>query len=382
MAAVERARGRAAAVEEQRTRELAAEKKLYDETIKLERQQAIGNQLTLEQVDVLDQEHRARVATINAKANADAKAATAEATQSLAALRIDSAEKTATSLLTIERTLNQARLATQQITEEEFINREQAAAEEQRRIAAEALLQRIEAEQGLYDPERQAAFREESLDIDRKYNERVAELEAQRIEARKRAADTEREILQTLRDLETSAYGTAMQQQLVQLAIAEENLVRRLEESGHLEYIDRVRAAYAAMREEVVYGAVDVGQAIGTALDNAFEGITLGTRKMSDVSKAFAEDMERSFAQWISKSLQAKLGFDLKLRGNFFDVIPGYARAGAEKVGNIWANLWDLLSGGTGVGPRVSASDSGGSFTGSFGGLVSSILGGGDFLGV
>src|SRR3990167_7204970 len=120
VAAVERARGRAAAIEEQRTREIAAEKKLYDETFKLERQQAIGNQLTLEQVDVLDQEHRARVAAINAKANADAKAATAEATQSLAALRIDSAEKTASSLLTIERTLNQARLATQQITEKKI----------------------------------------------------------------------------------------------------------------------------------------------------------------------------------------------------------------------------------------------------------------------
>lgn len=357
--AIERSQGRAAAIAAQRDRDVAAIQRKFDQE-RVDRARQLGvNALDPSGPDATEilQRQNVEMQAAREQAGAQLKALAFQQGQALSEQDIAQAKALQGTLIEIERAKNTALFQARQIGTEEYLGNERLYLDQLYQLDKDAAEKRLTLQGVANDPVKLADAKAQLLAVEQQYQRDVADLDNRGLELRKRAADEQRDILSGIAQLEAQAFGTQQQQQLAALAKAHEDMVRRLKEAGLEQYIQRVDDAYAAMADRIKFGSVDIGAAIESSLADSFKGIVSGTRDLKSAVSGLGQGLLGAFTEWMTKSLEAKLGFDKTLEGNFFETIPGFAREGAEKVGQIWSNLWDFLSGGTGVGERVTVNE-------------------------
>lgn len=94
--------------------------------------------------------------------------------------------------------------------------------------------------------------------------------------------------------------------------------------------------------------SIDLAQTFQNTISDAFEGIVLGTRKLSDVFKAMRDALVREFATGLAGMITKKIEWEKTLIGNLEINLPKAFGSPLEKIKSIWSSAMDWLKGSTG----------------------------------
>ena len=116
--------------------------------------------------------------------------------------------------------------------------------------------------------------------------------------------------------------------------------------------INAIRRAGADKGKEIfrdIYTySIDLAQTFQNTISDAFEGIVLGTRKLSDVFKAMRDALVREFATGLAGMITKKIEWEKTLIGNLEINLPKAFGNPLEKIKSIWSSAMDWLKGSTG----------------------------------
>ncbi|MCD6492834.1 MAG: hypothetical protein J7K36_03405, partial [Archaeoglobaceae archaeon] len=115
--------------------------------------------------------------------------------------------------------------------------------------------------------------------------------------------------------------------------------------------ITAIRKAGAEKQKEIFLDlyeyAINFGQILEDSVANAFKGIMLGTRKLSDVFKAMRDSVVGDFAQMFARMIRNKLDFDTIWFTNTKDMEKQFSQS-TINIRKIWSSAINWLKGSTG----------------------------------
>lgn len=365
VARVRRTQGVLAGIEAERQATLNAQKEEFEHAKQLaveadkERGVRSFGDLSPEKRSTLARLNQIKIDEIETEFRAKREQAEVEHQQTIRAISITESEKTGIAKLTAAREADKQLREQNLITQTELLARERLRIDEEYKLNQAAMQRRIAAE--IAGSKEQAQLRQQLSDLDRQHTQKLEENTTAQVASIKQRTDAQRQLTEQVQSLEAQAFGTEAEQRIQQLQTAQAGLIKRLTEQGGMEdAIERVRASYARMISDAQAGTIDLTSTIKTGIEDAFSGVILGTRKMSDVFDAFKQSMVKQFVSGFADVILEKARFDSKIHLNFTRDIPASAAQGAQSVGNVWGSVFNLLSGGSGVGPQVSVSPGGG----------------------
>lgn len=291
------------------------------------------------------------------KHDAEVQKLTFDQGQALTKLSIEAAQTKAENDLNIEKEHAKQLLATHQITQSQELAMEGT-------IDQKILQTKIDAQQQMLDrlhlePEERQKIADELAKLEEQQTLKVQEEATRRTQAREKETEEYQKLLDEVNSLTNKAFGTETQQKLADLAKAHDEMVRKIRDSGHLELLGQVDAAYRKLADDATGVTVKISDLFKTGFEDAFSGAILGTRKMSDVLTAFKESFVKQMSSAFTQALLKKLDFDTQFTINATQHWPAISAAGATGIAKPIAAIFDLLGGGDGRSPNVSVTADG-----------------------